>query len=118
MRPLIGVTINGKFYNSIKAVPVYRAVRTYTRHMGPEQHAVLGNLRWILERSDPSAGNYVEETQTDLLACFSFDTTPQGGAYWLRIVNEMDKGKLIYNSLRAEYKLDLAKRKQEQQEQS
>ena len=117
-KKLVGVTINGKFYQSIKAVPLYRTVRTYTGHMGPEQHAVLGNLRWLLEMSSLVEGEFfVLETETELLSSFNFAKSPQGMEYWLRLVREMDIGRMNYNKLRAVYKAELRQRKQEQPQQ-
>lgn len=114
-----GLVINGKFYPSIKAVPLYRTVRTYTRHLGPEQHAVLGNLRWVLEMSSLVEGEFfVLETETDLMAAFNFDSTPQGFEYWHRVVTKMDAGRIAYNSQRAQYKQELRQRKQAQSQQT
>ena len=113
-----GLVINGEFYPSIKAVPLYRTVRTYTRHLGPEQHAVLGNLRWILEMSSLVEDEFFAlETETDLIAAFNFEKTPQGFDYWMRIVKEMDAGRINYNRLRAVYKAELSQRKQTQPQQ-
>lgn len=113
-----GLVINGKFYPSIKAVPLYRSVRTYTRHLGPEQHAVLGNLRWVLEMSSLVKDEFfVLETETDLMAAFNFDSSPQGFEYWHRIVKEIDTGRIAYNSQRVQYKQELRQRKQAQTQQ-
>lgn len=117
-KKLVGVTINGKFYQSIKAVPLYRAVRTYTGHMGPEQHAVLGNLRWVLEMSSLVKGEFFAlETETDLMAAFNFEKSPQGFDYWMQVVKSIDAGRLEYNKYRAEYKAELRQRTQEQPQQ-
>lgn len=114
-----GLVINGKFYPSIKAVPLYRTVRTYTRHLGPEQHAVLGNLRWVLELSSLVEGEFFAlETETDLMAAFNFEKTPQGFEYWMRIVKEIDTGRITYNNQRVQYKQELRQRKQAQTQQS
>lgn len=113
-----GLVINGKFYPSIKAVPLYRTVRTYTRHLGPEQHAVLGNLRWVLEMSSLVEGEFFAlETETDLMAAFNFDSSPQGFEYWIAVVSKIDAGRLAYNKYRAEYKAELRQRTQEQSQQ-
>ncbi len=117
-RTLIGLTINGKHYQSIKAVPLYRTVRTYTQHLGPEQHAVLGNLRWVLESSSLVEGEFfVLEGETELLAAFGFEKSPQGFEYWLDVVKKMDAGRLIYNKQRAEFKAALRQRRKQEAEQ-
>ena len=86
----------------ISQTPIYAAVKRYTRHVGPEVHAILGNLKWVYHTMQETNGKKFDTTTTLLIEAFSWHDSPQGHAYWFRIQKIMDEGRSLRNSERIE----------------
>lgn len=84
----------------ISQTPIYAAIKRYTRHIGPEVHAILGNLKWVYHTMQETKGKAFDTTATLLIEAFSWHDSPQGHAYWFRIQKIMDEGKAMRNAER------------------
>jgi len=77
---------------------LYESVKRYVRHLGPESHAILGNLKWVFFTDDPALrkdfGAY------DLRDAFVWSKTPQGEAYWLRVDKIVQDGRRLRRDTR------------------
>jgi hypothetical protein len=72
---------------------LYESVKRYIRHLGPEAHAILGNLKWIYYLDDPLLRKNFDAY--DLRDAFVWSRTPQGEAYWFRIDKIVHEGRSL-----------------------
>jgi len=98
--------------SEISQTPLYTAVKRYTRHVGAETHAILGNLKWAYFSENIVFRDGFDSSKTELIEAFNWHLSPQGHAYWLRIQKIMDEGKRLRNQERiAKLKKTLARKK-------
>ena len=86
----------------ISQTPIYAAVKRYTRHIGPETHAILGNLKWAFFSEDQQFRASFVSSKSELIEAFNWYKSPQGHDYWFRVQRIMDEGKRLRNQQRIE----------------
>jgi hypothetical protein len=77
---------------------LYESVKRYVRHLGPEAHAILGNLKWVFYLDDPLLRK--DFSTYDLRDAFLWSRTPQGEAYWFRVDKIVQQGRALRRDTR------------------
>jgi len=77
---------------------LYETVKRYVRHLGPEAHAILGNLKWVFFTDDPKLRK--DFSVYDLRDAFVWANSPQGEAYWFRVDKIINDGRNLRRDAR------------------
>jgi hypothetical protein len=84
--------------NQPSQTPLYESVKRYIRHLGPESHAILGNLKWVYLIDDPALRKNF--AVYDLRDAFVWSKSPQGEAYWFRVNKIVEEGRNLRRDTR------------------